>query len=232
VVHQQPGEHTVHAHGRPARGGEVEELRLEDLDLPGKQLTVRFGKGLKDRTVFMTETTTKAVQEYLAVRGIGPTDHVFLYRNQPLSKDLISGRLKIVGQSVGVKVFPHRLRHTCVTQLLNAGCRITSIQKFLGHKRLNTTLTYARAHDQTVAEDYYTAMSSVERRLDLGDKLKRQTKNIQADVREQLLLLTEALTETFISLENRLDIVTSILGLLKGDGIVFQKRILEKSPPM
>jgi site-specific recombinase XerD len=45
-------------------------------------------------------------------------------------------------------------------QLLNAGCRITSIQKFLGHKRLNTTLVYARAHDQTVAENYCTAMTS------------------------------------------------------------------------
>jgi hypothetical protein len=30
---------------------------------------------------------------------------------------------------------------------LNAGCRVTSIQKFLGHKRLNSTMIYARVHD-------------------------------------------------------------------------------------
>jgi hypothetical protein len=46
---------------------------------------------------------------------------------------------------------------TCATQLVNAGCRITSIQKFLGHTRLNSTLTYARVHDETVAKDYYTS---------------------------------------------------------------------------
>jgi integrase len=46
------------------RKGEVEELRLEDLDLEQKRLTVRQSKGLKDRTVFMTETTVHAIREY------------------------------------------------------------------------------------------------------------------------------------------------------------------------
>ena len=68
------------------RKGEVEELRLEDLDLQGKRLMVRKSKALKDRTVFMTDTTVRAMQEYLAVRGPGPTEHVFLYRNQPLCR--------------------------------------------------------------------------------------------------------------------------------------------------
>ena len=76
---------------------------------------------------------------------MGPTDHVFLYRNQPLSKDLIHGRLKAAGERVGVRLPAHRLRHTCATQLLNAGCPVTSIQKLLGHKKLNTTMIYPRA---------------------------------------------------------------------------------------
>jgi len=69
---------------------------------------------------------------------------------------------------VGVRVFPHRLRHTCATQLLNAGCRVTSIQRFLGHKELSSTMIYARAHDQTVAEDYFAAMQRVEQRLEIA----------------------------------------------------------------
>jgi site-specific recombinase XerC len=51
------------------------------------------------------------------------------------------------GVRVGVQVYPHRLRHTAATKLLNASYRITSIQKFLGHKKLNTTMIYARLHD-------------------------------------------------------------------------------------
>jgi site-specific recombinase XerD len=149
------------------RLGEVEELRLEDLDLAGRRLTVRQGKGVKDRTVYLTDTVVQAIQDYLAVRGMGPTDHVFLYRNQPVHKDLVYRRIQAAGQRVGVKVSPHRLRHTCATQLLNAGCRVTSIQKLLGHQRLNSTMIYARVHDRTVAKDYYAAMADIEKQLDL-----------------------------------------------------------------
>jgi integrase/recombinase XerD len=53
---------------------------------------------------------------------------------------MVPGRIRAAGDRVGVHAYPHRLRHTCATQLLNAGCRITSIQAFLGHKKLNTTL--------------------------------------------------------------------------------------------
>ena len=112
--------------------GEVKDMHLEDLDLPGRRLSVRRGKGMLDRTVYLTDSVVSTLQAYLAVRGSGPTEHVFLYRNQALCKDLIHGRLKACGERLGVPVYPHRLRHTCATQLLNAGCRITSIQRFLG----------------------------------------------------------------------------------------------------
>ena len=38
------------------RLSEVEELRLEDLDLPNQRLSVRNGKGMKDRTIYLTAT--------------------------------------------------------------------------------------------------------------------------------------------------------------------------------
>jgi site-specific recombinase XerC len=84
-------------------------------------------------------------------------------------------------------VFPRRmnidrLRHTCATQLLNAGCRITSIQAFLGHKKLNTTMIYARAHDQSVADDYFTAMQRVEQRLEIGPPPKEEEPTLQDEV--------------------------------------------------
>ena len=82
------------------RLGEVEELRLEDLDLWQKRLSVRDGKGKKDRTVYLPETAIHALQEYLAVRGEGSGDHVFLYRNAPLRKDLIRDQIKHAGERV------------------------------------------------------------------------------------------------------------------------------------
>jgi integrase/recombinase XerD len=203
------------------RLGEVEELRLEDLDLPAQRLSVRSGKGLKDRTVYLTATAILALQEYLAVRGEGSGDHVFLYRNAPLCKDLIRSRLKTVGTRVGVKVYPHRLRHTCATQLLNAGCRITSIQAFLGHKKLNTTMIYARAHDQAVAEDYFTAMSRVEQRLEIAPAPEpepvAEDEAVAAQQRAQLLAWLERLALPELCTEERLEIAALLKCVLSLD---------------
>jgi site-specific recombinase XerD len=197
------------------RLGEVEELKLEDLDLGRRKLMVRQGKGAKDRTVYLTDSVVKVLRAYLAERGLGTTSHVFLYRNRPLCKDLIRSRIKAAGRRAGVAVYPHRLRHTCATQLLNAGCRITSIQKFLGHTRLNSTMVYARVHDRTVAQDYYAAMEEVEKRLDLAtspdDSLPEP---VGADEREQLLALAAQLAEPDLSAEVRLVLVARMRALL------------------
>ncbi|MCC6189679.1 MAG: tyrosine-type recombinase/integrase, partial [Anaerolineales bacterium] len=145
------------------RLGELEDLRLSDLDLAGRQLLVRQGKGRKDRAVFLADSAISALKAYLAVRGSGPSDHVFLYRAEPVHKDLIHCRIRYAGERAGVKVTAHMLRHTYATQLLNAGCPVTSLQKLLGHQRLNSTQIYARVHDRTVADDYFTAMAQVEK---------------------------------------------------------------------
>jgi site-specific recombinase XerD len=192
------------------RLGEVEELRLEDLDFPQTRLSVRDGKGKKDRTVYLTETAIYALQEYLAVRGEGSGDHVFLYRNAPLKKDLVRAQLKYAGERVGVKVFPHRLRHTCATQLLNAGCRVTSIQRFLGHKELSSTMVYARAHDQTVADDYFAAMERVEERLEIVP-VEEET---MEDVKVQAVQLIERLQAPELYFEERLDIASQLHEML------------------
>lgn len=193
------------------RLGEVEDLTLDDLDLVGRKLMVRQGKGQKDRTVYLTDTVVRAVQDYLAVRGPGSTRHVCLYRAEPLCKDLLRARLKAAGQQLGLPVQPHRLRHTCATQLLNAGCRVTSIQKFLGHQRLNSTMIYARVHDRTVAEDYYAAMAQVEQRLDVAPVVDAQgPEPVAAGDRAQWLEWVTQLAEPELSTAARLGLVEQL----------------------
>jgi integrase/recombinase XerC len=205
------------------RLGELEEVKLDDLDLPNRKLMVRKGKGLSDRAVYLTDTAVRAVRDYLPLRGLGPTDHLFLYRNEPLSKDLIRSRLQAAGKRVGVKAYPHRLRHTCATQLLNAGCRVTSIQKFLGHKRLNSTMVYARVHDQTVAEDYYAAMDRVELRLQIAPPAEVDESNdsqpLDDGEREQLLDLAAQLAEPNLSPEERIELVERMRQVLNHNGL-------------
>jgi integrase len=202
------------------RLSEVEELRLEDLDLGSQRLNVRSGKGLKDRTIYLTPTVLAALKEYLAVRGEGSSDHVFLYRNAPLSKDFIRSRLKTIGTPIGVKVYPHRLRHTCASQLLNAGCRITSIQAFLGHKKLNTTMIYARAYDQTVADDYFAAMSRVEQRMEIAplpkpaEETNQEDEVVKEQEKTQIVTWLERLALPQLCQEERLELVDQLKSAL------------------
>lgn len=101
------------------RIGEVEELRLEDLDLTQKRLSVRDGKGRKDRTVYLAETAIRALQEYLVVRGDGSGDHVFLYRNAPLKKEHHPRQFAVRGRARGresISASPEAYLRHAVTQ--------------------------------------------------------------------------------------------------------------------
>jgi site-specific recombinase XerD len=153
------------------RSGEVELLRFSDFYISqshqAKRLFIRDGKWRKGRSVYLTDVALNALKDFLAVRGIEQSSNfVFIKNGMPLKKNFLSRRLKAIGKQVSVSVSAHRLRHTFATQLLNVGCRVTSIQKLLGHTNLNTTMTYARAFDQTVMLDYFQAVEVMESQPD------------------------------------------------------------------
>jgi site-specific recombinase XerD len=82
-----------------------------------------------------------------------------------MSQAWLAGQVAKVGQALGMEpLYPHRLRHTCATRLLNAGMEITRIQKLLGHERISTTMIYARVQDATVEADYRRALRQIEQR--------------------------------------------------------------------
>jgi len=57
----------------------------------------------------------------------------------------------------------HCLRHTCASELLNAGMRLECLQQLLGHSTIEMTRRYARLTDKTRETDYFRAMSKIER---------------------------------------------------------------------
>jgi site-specific recombinase XerD len=138
---------------------EVCDLRLGDIDLAAQRLIVRQGKGERDRSVPLSSTLLAALTAYLPVRGEAQTDHLLISRQRAVKEGLIRYRLCRYGQQAQVKVSPHRLRHTLATRLLNEGMPITSLQHLLGHEKLDTTLIYARVHDETVRRDFERAQA-------------------------------------------------------------------------
>ena len=155
------------------RKGECVDLHFQDLDVPGKRLIVRQGKGQRDRLVYLSDIACLALQIYLPDTARRPTDPVWLHPNgKPMTDNWLKDHVAAIGRAVGIEpLYPHRLRHTCATRLLNAGMDITRIQKLLGHEQISTTLIYARVQDATVETDYRQALSRIERQqMPLSDQ--------------------------------------------------------------
>jgi site-specific recombinase XerD len=147
------------------RSGECADLLFQDLDLPGQRLIIRQGKGQKDRLVCLSEHTVLALQLYLQGTSHRPDDPLWRYASgRPMSIYWLRDHVADLGKAAGIEnLYPHRLRHTCATRLLNAGMDITRIQKLLGHEMLATTMIYARVQDATLERDYRQAMALIER---------------------------------------------------------------------
>lgn len=169
---------------------EVRRLKLSDINWASRRVRIEQSKGLKDRLVYLNAATVEALQVWLTIRGESElqSDHVFLYRHRPLSRRYCQVRLRTYARRTGVHITPHQLRHSCATLLLNAGAPVVTVQTLLGHEKIDTTLGYARLYDGTVAADYYRAMGTVERLMDLPEDGGAQTQNPG-----ELLALVEAL---------------------------------------
>lgn len=154
----------VLAHGG-LRIGELLDLQVRDLDLTSGRLTIRQGKGRRDRVVYLTDTAIRALAAYLQTVPHAPDDLLFSCNQAPLSYHQAYDRLRQLGEAAGVPdLYPMRLRHTYATTLLNNGMTIDALRQLMGHNHLNTTLIYARLADTTVENQYQAAMANVTNR--------------------------------------------------------------------
>ncbi len=71
------------------------------------------------------------------------------------------------GLDIPGPVVSHRLRHTYATELLNTGVSMVAIMKLLGHRSLSMTMRYAAITQQTVVEEFTTAMAKILSRYEL-----------------------------------------------------------------
>jgi site-specific recombinase XerD len=146
------------------RIGEVANLRLADLYLSEEypRLVAR-GKGSRERGVYLSRQAEAALRAYLAERPSARSEFVFLsYLEEGLSTTSIHNRLLKYREEAGIQITAHRLRHSFANDMLNADAPITSIQKLMGHRWIESTQTYVMANDKQVCADYYAACEKLE----------------------------------------------------------------------
>jgi site-specific recombinase XerD len=146
---------------------EVASLTLGAIDYRRHQIIVRCGKGAKDRMVFINIDAADALASYLQIRPPTAEQRIFLvekgtFKGKPISVRGIQKRIEHYSRKSGVPISCHQLRHTMATQLLNAGADLATIQYILGHRRIKTTMRYARLSNQKACSDYHQAMKVVQ----------------------------------------------------------------------
>ena len=146
------------------RISEVARLLLTDLylDETHPRLVVR-GKGSYERSVYLSPQAERALRRYLAERPTVASDYIFLsYLGDGLSTTAIHKRLMRYRKQAEVSLTAHRLRHTFANDLVSVDVPVTTIQKLMGHRWLETTQTYVTANDHQVQADYYAACQKLE----------------------------------------------------------------------
>lgn len=129
------------------RASELCNLELRDYDNGDGRLTVRHGKGDKERDVYLGARGQKALWKYLLKRKGDPgSAPLFPSRSgAALERNNLRKTLQRIGRRAGVAgVTVHRFRHTFAINFLRNGGNVLALQELLGHEKLDTVRIYAR----------------------------------------------------------------------------------------
>ena len=144
------------------RISEVCSLRLIDIDLDARKLFIHNSKERKDRIAYMSDTAVLAVQQHLAIRPNPDAVYLFSTQHGALHPRTLQRRLVHYSRQSGVPVTAQRLRHTFASQMLTAGMPVSSLQRYLGHENLDTTMIYAEVSDPLLRQDYYQGIATLD----------------------------------------------------------------------
>lgn len=133
-----------------------EALNLQVSDIDGKgshMIHVHRGKGAKDRKVPIPEETLLILRQHwkthrnplLIFPALGRGGRDAALSQTPMAVSSVQGAFRDAKAAAGIHkrgVSLHTLRHSYATHLLEAGVNIRTIQQFLGHSQLETTMVY------------------------------------------------------------------------------------------
>ncbi|MBE3143005.1 MAG: phage integrase family protein [Planctomycetes bacterium] len=149
------------------RIGELLNTRLQDLHVKDRRIDIYEGeKNRLGRVVYLSDDAMSALKVWLTMRDVrnafifyaqGRNSMAYSTARLIFERCLTKAGLTHKGYSL------HALRHTFASELLNAGMRIECLQPLMGHTSLDVTRRYARLTDKTREEEYFRAMTIIER---------------------------------------------------------------------
>lgn len=137
-------------YGTGLRVSEIVNLKKQDINFEENLIKINLGKGKKDRFVKLPESLS---EELLNFSKIGDSKYLFeSQRGGKLASKTIQLILSNNAKKAGIKkrVYPHLLRHSFATHLLEQGTDLRLIQKLLGHSSIKTTQIYTQISQASI----------------------------------------------------------------------------------
>jgi integrase/recombinase XerD len=138
-------------YGAGLRRSELAALTLSDVDAGTGSIRV-IGKGNKERIVYATNGSLRAVKAWIAKRGndagalfpaVNKADRIVSAK--AMTDKAVALLLARIATRAGVASFtPHDMRRTMISDLLDAGGDIATVQRLAGHAQVTTTQRYDR----------------------------------------------------------------------------------------
>ena len=133
-------------------GCRVSELiNVEESDIDTDDAFVRLeGKGSKQRIVPLGSKVIVNLEKYLELRNQFKNiknNYLFISKSyKKLDRTAVFRIIKSTGVKVGINtsIYPHILRHSAATHMLEGGCDLRTVQEFLGHSSVSTTQIYTK----------------------------------------------------------------------------------------
>ena len=141
------------------RLSELNGLNLQDIDWQQQSILVT-GKGQKQRRVPFGNKANIAMQTWLSQRSVVANENeqaLFVSnRGTRLSNSSIQKRLKSMAMAQGLNthVYPHMLRHSFASHILESSKDLRAVQELLGHANLSSTQIYTHLDFQHLAGVY------------------------------------------------------------------------------
>jgi len=147
-----------------ATGGRVSEIvgiNTKDINFYENSIVI-YGKGKKQRTVYLTDVASHYVKKYIKTRN-DRNEALFVTLRSPymrIHKAGIEARLKRIGSCAGVEnVHPHRFRRTLATTSLSRGMEPYQLRDIMGHVKLETTMIYCKIAQDDIKHSYMKYIS-------------------------------------------------------------------------
>ena len=124
------------------RISEALNIKLNDVNLPAREILIRYGKRKKQRLVIINDKIVNSIKEYLKDRENqknNDSEYLFISRE---SKKVDRTVINRIFNQYSDKITPHTLRHFFCSYALENGWSTHEVAAQVGHSNIHTTMLY------------------------------------------------------------------------------------------